>query len=156
MPRVRSRGRGQVVSQGAGRVEDDGELRRVLEAARTIAVVGLSPKASRPSHFVAAYMQGAGYRIVPVNPGHRELLGERCYPSLDAVPPSAEIDIVDVFRSPEHVPGVVESVIARGGPRTLWLQLGCEHPEAEKRALAAGFRVVTGRCLKTEHLRLLG
>src|SRR5690348_4766874 len=95
------------------------EIAKLLRTARTIAVVGLSPKADRPSHGVARGMQRFGYRIVPVNPGQTELLGEKVYPELLQVP--VPVDIVDVFRSPEHVDGVVDQCIARKFP-ALWLQ----------------------------------
>ncbi len=123
-----------------------GEL---LARVRVIAVVGASPKPHRDSHVVAAYLQAVGYRVIPVNPGHDEILGERCYPDLGSIPAAVQIDLVDVFRRPEHVPGVVEETITRGVP-ALWLQLGVGHPEAERRAREAGIEVVSERCIKVE------
>ncbi|WP_440995168.1 CoA-binding protein [Arhodomonas sp. SL1] len=130
---------------------DEDLIRELIESARTIAVVGLSPKPERPSHDVARYMQRQGYRIIPVNPGHDELLGECCYPSLREVP--EPVDLVDVFRRPEQVPAVVEDAIAVGAP-ALWLQLGVVHEAAAQRAREAGMTVVMDRCLKIEHARL--
>ena len=125
-------------------------IRSLLASARTIAVIGCSADPERDSHRVAAYLQRAGYRVIPVNPGFDELLGERCYRDLAAIPGDVEIDIVDVFRRSEHVPPVAEQAIARGA-RALWLQLGITHPEAERRAAEAGLQVVSNRCLKVEH-----
>lgn len=124
----------------------------LLRAARTIAVVGCSPKPHRDSHRVAAYLQGAGYRIVPINPGFGEILGEPCYPDLDSAPQDVEIDIVDVFRRSEYVPPIIDAAVARG-VAAVWLQLGVTHPEAEARAREAGLHVVSDRCLKIEHSR---
>ncbi|MBX5464070.1 MAG: CoA-binding protein [Clostridia bacterium] len=135
---------------------DDGAIRELLREARTVAVVGLSPKPERPSHGVARYLQEHGYRIIPVNPGHAAILGEICYPSLQAIPAEVQVDVVDVFRRPEEVPGVVEETLRRGGVRALWLQLGVIAPEAARRAREAGLLVVMDRCMKVEHERLLG
>jgi hypothetical protein len=129
---------------------DEGSILQVLRTASTIAVVGCSPKPERDSHRVAAYLQRAGYRIVPINPGHREILEEPCYPSVSEVPQEVTIDVVDVFRRPEAVPEIVEETIDRGVP-TLWLQLGVAHNGAEARARSAGVTVISDRCLKVEH-----
>ena len=130
-------------------------IHALLAAARTIAVVGCSADPRKDSHEVAAYLQQAGYRIIPVNPAVAEVLGERCYPDLASIPVDVKVDIVDVFRRPEHVPPVAEQAIARGA-RSLWLQLGITHPEAERRAAEAGLQVVSNRCLKVEHQRRFG
>lgn len=122
----------------------------LLRWTRTIAVVGCSDRPDRDSHRVAAYLQAAGYRIVPVRPARRTILGEPCYPDLAAIPVEVEVDLVNVFRRPEGVPSVVEQAIARG-VRGIWLQLGVGHPGAEARARAAGLNVVSERCLKVEH-----
>ena len=95
------------------------EALAILKSARTVAVVGLSADPSRPSHMVASYLKRQGYRIIPVNPNATEVLGEKSYPDLRSVP--ERIDVVDVFRRPEHVPGVVEEAIAVGA-KALWLQ----------------------------------
>ena len=126
-------------------------LQDLLRAARTIAVVGLSDKKARPSYGVARYMQAAGYRIIPVNPEVKEVLGEKCYPNLESVP--EPIDIVDIFRRSEFVPPVVEAAI-RVGARVVWMQEGVVHEEAAARARAAGLAVVMDRCLLKEHLRM--
>jgi predicted CoA-binding protein len=122
-------------------------IRQAL-AGKTIAVVGLSNNPARPSYGVARYLQQHGYRIIPVNPNEDAVLGEQAYPSLRDVP--VPVDVVDVFRRPEHVPTVVEEAIAIGAP-VLWLQQGVIHPQAAARAQAAGLAVVMDRCIKVEH-----
>jgi predicted CoA-binding protein len=126
-------------------------IERLLRQIRTIAVVGLSPNPFRPSHGVAQYMQRQGYRIIPVNPGHAVILGERCYPDLEAVP--EPVDLVNVFRRPEHAPAVVEAAIRMGAP-AIWFQEGVIHEVAAARARAAGLLVVMDRCLLKEHRSL--
>jgi len=123
----------------------------ILRSARTIAVVGLSSKRFRPSYGVAEYMQRAGYRIVPVNPEEREVLGEKCYADLDSVPEA--IDIVDIFRRSEFVPEIVEAAI-RKGAKAVWMQEGVIHEEAARRAAEAGLDVVMDRCILKDHRRL--
>ena len=127
-------------------------IRELLSTARVIAVVGLSGKRSRPSFGVSEYMQRAGYRIIPVNPNEAEVLGERAYADLDAVP--EKVDIVDIFRRPEFVPEIVEAAL-RIGAKAVWMQEGVIHPEAAARAEAAGLTVVMDRCILKEHRRLL-
>lgn len=128
------------------------EIAELLRRVRTIAVVGLSPDPSRPSHGVAAALQRAGYRIVPVRPGGGEILGEPVRDSLaDA---GADIDLVDVFRAPEHVPAIVDEVVRLGLP-ALWLQDGVVDEAAAARASAAGTFVVMDRCIKRDGLPLL-
>ncbi len=129
-------------------------LRDILGAARTIAVVGLSPTPERPSHGVARYLQGAGYRIVPVNPHHAVILGERCYPTLTAAARDHALDVVDVFRRSEFAGAVVDEAI-RVRPRLIWLQLGVVDAAAGERAAAAGIPCVMDRCLMVDH-RALG
>jgi hypothetical protein len=123
----------------------------ILGQARTIAVVGLSARRFRPSHGVAEYLQRAGYRIIPVNPKIAEVLGERSYASLDEVP--EPVDIVDIFRRPEHVPEIVEAAI-RKGAKAIWMQEGVVHEEAARRAESAGLAVIMDRCILKEHKRL--
>jgi uncharacterized protein len=123
----------------------------ILQSARVIAVVGLSSKRWRPSYGVTEYMQRAGYRIVPVNPEETEVLGEKSYPDLDAVPEA--IDIVDIFRRSEHVPEIVEAAI-RKGARAIWMQEDVVHEDAARRAAEAGLDVVMDRCILKEHRRL--
>ncbi|MFY9717306.1 MAG: CoA-binding protein [Thermoplasmata archaeon] len=131
----------------------DDELRAILSAARTIAIVGLSDKSDRDSNEIARYLRAQGYRIVPVNPMVPEILGEPSYPSLTAIPPDRTIDIVDVFRRSDQVPPVVDEAIARRAP-VLWMQLGVEHAEAAARGRAAGLTVLENRCIMVDHRRL--
>lgn len=120
----------------------------VLKKYKTIAVVGLSSDARRPSHEVSAYMQSAGYRIIPVNPNEKGVLGEKSYARLEDVP--EKIEIVNVFRRAEEVPPVAESAI-RVGAKVLWMQLGIENAEAAERARAAGLVVAEDACILVEH-----
>jgi predicted CoA-binding protein len=129
------------------------ELRALLRGARTIAVVGLSPKPARPSHSVARYLQRAGYRIVPVNPGHPEILGERSYPTLAEAARDHTIDVVDVFRRSENAGAVVDEAIALH-PQLIWLQQGVVDDAAQARAAAAGIPFVMDSCLAIEHRHL--
>jgi len=126
------------------------QISEILRSARTIAVVGLSGKRFRPSYGVAEYMQRSGYRIIPVNPQEKLVLGETSYPDLDSVPDA--IDIVDIFRRPEFVPKIVEAAI-RKGAKVIWMQEGVVHEEAAQRALAAGLKVVMDRCILKDHRR---
>jgi predicted CoA-binding protein len=128
-------------------------LRRILDAARTVAVVGLSQNWHRPSNFAAKYLQHKGYRVIPVNPSYNEVLGETCYPDLRAVP--LPVDIVDCFRRAEDIPSLVEDAIAIGA-KVVWMQLGIVNVDAALRARAAGLDVVMDRCIKIEHARLFG
>jgi uncharacterized protein len=120
----------------------------ILQKYRTIAVVGLSSDLMRPSHGVARYLQSAGYRILPVNPNEREVLGERSYARIEDVP--EQIEIVDIFRRPENVPPVVDSAI-RAGAKVIWMQLGIEHAAAAEKARAAGLTVVMDACMLIEY-----
>lgn len=125
----------------------------LLNASHTIAVVGLSSNLTRPSNGVSAYMQRAGYRIIPVNPNETEVLGEKSYARLEDVP--EPVDIVDIFRRPEYVPEVVESAI-RIGAKAVWMQEGVVHEGAAQRAREAGLQVVMDRCILKEHRRMGG
>jgi len=130
-------------------------LRDILDAARTIAVVGLSPRSLRPSHGVARYLQDAGYRIIPVNPGHATILGEQSYPTLSAAVADHAIDIVDVFRRSEFVGAIVDEALGlQPPPRLIWLQLGVVDDGARARAQAAGIPCVMDRCLMVDHQAL--
>lgn len=124
----------------------------LLSRAKTIAVVGLSDSPMRPSHGVAAYMQAAGYKIIPVNPQITEALGENPYPSLLQIPleVAQKIDLVDVFRRPEHVDEIVEQAIQLKIP-AIWLQEGVINERAAERARKAGIFVVMDRCVLKEH-----
>jgi predicted CoA-binding protein len=134
-------------------VPSDDELKGLLRAAHTIAVVGLSSNKFRPSYGVSQYMQSAGYRIIPVNPNEREVLGEKAYARLEDVP--EKIDIVDVFRRSEFVPEIVDAAI-RVGARAIWMQEGVSDEAAARRAREAGLFVIMDACIFMEHRRLLG
>jgi predicted CoA-binding protein len=127
------------------------EIADLLKSAKIIAVVGLSPKPERPSHGVSAYMQSQGYTIIPVNPGHAEILGEKAYKSLLDVP--GPIDIVDVFRDPSAVPEIVDQAIQKKA-KAVWLQEGIVHNVAAEKARKAGLTVIQNRCIYKEHVKL--
>jgi predicted CoA-binding protein len=122
--------------------------KEILEQYKTIAVVGLSTSPWRASFGVSRYMQANGYRIIPVNPNETEVLGEKAYPSLDAVPEAVEI--VDIFRRSEYVPDIVEAAI-RKGAKVVWMQESVVHEAAAARARAAGLDVIMDRCILKEH-----
>jgi predicted CoA-binding protein len=124
----------------------------MLSATKTIAVVGLSSKRYRASFGVSQYMQRAGYRIIPVNPNEREVLGERAYARLEEIPRDIKIDMVDIFRRSEEVAPVVESAI-RIGARFIWMQEGVIDEAAAARARSAGLDVVMDLCILKEHQR---
>lgn len=128
-------------------------LRRVLAQTRTVAVVGLSADRQKASHFVATYLQYVGYRIIPVNPMLTEVLGERAYPDLPSIP--EPVDMVNVFRRPEHCPEIARQAVEIGA-KSLWLQLRVVSPEAAAIAEAGGLDVVMDRCVKMEHGRYDG
>lgn len=132
-------------------ITTDTELKRLFETVRTIAVVGCSPKPERPGHYVAKYLQDLGYRVIPVNPGQTEILGEKCYASLRDIP--EPVDMVDCFRRAEDIPPVVEDAIAVGA-KFVWMQLGIVNEAAAQRAIDAGIAVVMDRCPKIDYPRL--
>ncbi|MEO9863792.1 MAG: CoA-binding protein [Yoonia sp.] len=132
-------------------------LRRILRRAKTIAIVGVSAKEVRPSYFVARYLQLKGYRIIPVNPGiaGQMLFGEKVYPNLQSIPDT--VDMVDIFRRSDAVPGIVDEALARWPDlQTIWMQIGVEHAGAAAVAEARGVDVVQNRCPKIEYQRLMG
>jgi len=132
---------------------NDGDIKRILQSAKTIAIVGVSPKPERDSYEVAAYLKEAGYRIIPVRPAQAEILGEKAYPSLDAIP--LRVDIVDVFRSSNQIlPHAQEAL--RLNPGVFWMQEGIENREAADLLTAAGIDVVMNRCIKRSHEELIG
>ena len=132
---------------------DDEAIRRVLEKARRIAVVGLSPKPHRDSHRVARYLLESGYEIVPVYPREEQILGQKVHRRVQDV--AGAVDLVDVFRRRGDLPEVIDDAItARAG--ALWLQLGCIDEDGARRARDAGLTVVMDRCLMVEHARLVG
>jgi predicted CoA-binding protein len=134
-------------------MEDD--IRAILTTTRTWAVVGCSADPSRDSHRIAAMLQSRGYRVVPVNPGLEEVLGERCHPSLSDIPPEEGIEVVDLFRRSDAVAPHVDEAIAIGA-KAVWMQLGVVDETAAERARAAGLRVVMDRCPAIELPRLTG
>ena len=136
------------------RMPEEAEVRRLLEDARTIAVVGLSSDPGRPSNGVAAYLQQHGYRVVPINPNETEVLGEHAYPSLRDLPDGLEIDVVDVFRRAEHTPEVACHA-AEIGAKVLWLQEGIVNDEAYRIASEAGLVVIMGVCIRAVRSRLI-
>ena len=128
------------------------DIEAILKECKTVAVVGLSPNPSRPSHRVAVYLQANGYRIVPVNPNATEVLGERCYPNLAAIPHSVEL--VDIFRRSEDVAVVVDEAI-QVGAAAVWMQLGIVNEASATLAEDAGLDVVMDRCTAIEHRNLV-
>lgn len=131
----------------------DQQIEDLLRSAHTIAVVGLSSSRFRASYGVSQYMQSAGYRIIPVNPNEREVLGEKAYARLEDVP--EKIDVVDVFRRSEFVPEIVDAAI-RVGARAIWMQEGVADDAAAQRARDAGLFVIMDACILKEHRRLIG
>ena len=134
-------------------VEADAQLREMLRYEH-LAVVGCSRSSGKAAHDVPRYLLDRGYDVIPVNPFAEEIFGREAYDSLSDVP--EPVDVVDVFRPSDEVPGIVDDVVAREDVRVVWLQLGITHDEAAARAEAAGKRVVQDRCLKIEHGRLRG
>ncbi len=133
--------------------QDPGVIQRVLREARTVAVVGLSPKVLRASHFIGFYLRRHGYQVVPVNPRAEEILGEKSYPSLKEIP--FPVDIVDVFRAPAAVPPIAEEAVAIRA-KCLWLQFDVLSPEGAEIAHSGGLDVIMDRCIKVEHARFMG
>jgi hypothetical protein len=135
------------------RYQDPLAIQRILLNAKTIAIVGLSNNELRASYFVGYYLKRHGYRIVPVNPRETEILGEKCFKSLlDAPTP---IDVVDVFRAPDALPGIAEETV-KIHAGCLWCQFGVINPEGARLAEAGGVPVIMDRCLKVEHARYVG
>lgn len=128
-------------------------IRELLGSAKTIAIVGLSTEKTKASNMVASYLQDEGYRIIPIHPKGGEILGEKAYPSLKDVP--EKIDIVDAFRPPHEMPGIVEDAIAVGAG-AVWMQLRLANLDAAERAQSAGLKVVADKCIKMEHGRFGG
>jgi len=132
-------------------ITQDDKIRDVLKNARTIAILGLSPRPERDSNMVARYLKEQGYRIIPVRPAQKEILGEKVYASLDDI--KETVDIVDVFRNPAQiVPHAHEAI--RLKPKVFWMQLNIENREAADQLTAAGIDVIMGRCIKVDHERL--
>lgn len=134
-------------------MNDEEEIRRALEEAQTVAVVGCSPNPARASHAIARYLMERGYRVIPVNPGHREILGEKCYRSLLDIPRGVRVDIVDVFRRSSEVRPVADAAIERG-TGFFFMQQGVVDEEAARRLEKAGIPVAMDRCILVERERL--
>lgn len=133
----------------------DSYIRGILNTVKTIAMVGFSPKESRPSYFVFKYLLERGYRVIPVNPGQagKEVLGQKIYASLNDIP--EPVDMVDIFRASENVPPIVDEAIAlKPRPQVIWMQLTVRNDDAARRAEDAGMKVVMNRCPKIEYGRL--
>ena len=130
----------------------DEEVVELLKSTKTVAVVGISHKEDRDSYKVAKYLKEHGYKIIPVNPKYKEVLGEPCYPDLKSIP--EKIDVVDIFRKVDAIPGIVDEAIAVGAG-AVWMQLGLAHNESAEKARQAGLKVVMNKCMKIEHQRLL-
>jgi uncharacterized protein len=133
--------------------QDPLTIQRVLNRARVVAIVGLSPNELRASYFVGFYLKRHGYRMIPVNPREASILGERCYTQLADVP--EKIDVVNVFRAPDALPGIAAEAVAVGAG-TLWCQFGVINEEGARIAVAGGLSVVMDRCIKVEHARFAG
>jgi predicted CoA-binding protein len=135
------------------RYQDPLAIQRVLNSAKTIAIVGLSNNELRASYFVGYYLRRHGYRVIPVNPRETEILGERCYPSLPDVP--VPVDLVNVFRAPAALPAIAREAVAIHAS-ALWCQFGVINEEGARIAEEGGLTVVMDRCLKIEHARYAG
>ncbi len=130
------------------------EILQLLETAKAIAIVGLSPKANRPSNMVGRYLIAAGFSVFPINPGQNEVLGEKCYPSLEALPFS--VDIVNIFRKSEGVMPIVEEALTlHKPPKAIWMQQGIKNEEAAQLARSKGILVIMDRCIKIDHENLI-
>jgi predicted CoA-binding protein len=125
----------------------------ILKNSHTIAIVGLSANTQKPSNFVAAYLKSKGYKIIPVNPGEKTILGETSYPDLTSVP--VKVDVVDIFRKAEDVPPVAKQAI-KIGAKTVWMQEGIKNEAAAAEATQAGLTVVMDKCMRKEHMKLSG
>jgi predicted CoA-binding protein len=137
--------------------ESDQELREILTHTRSIAVVGIKADPNEDAFRVPAYLQRAGYRVVPVNPKLERVLGEPALHSLSELDARGGADLINLFRAPEHIPRHVDEILAlTSKPKAVWLQLGIQHGESAARLRAAGIRVVQDRCIMVEHRRLLG
>jgi predicted CoA-binding protein len=128
-------------------------IRDLLGSARTVAIVGLSTEKTKASNMVASYLKDEGYRVIPVNPRATEIVGEKCYPDLLSIP--ERVDVVQIFRPPSAVPGIVDEAIAIGA-RAVWMQLRVIDLASAERAAAAGLAVVVDKCFKMEHGRFGG
>jgi hypothetical protein len=134
-------------------IDDDRELKRILTTVRTVASVGVSSSAEKPSYGIFKYLREHGYEMIPVNPSALEIQGLKTYPDLASI--HEKLDVVQVFRKPEDVPPVVDLAI-QVGAKVVWMQEGVINEEAARKAEAAGLLVVMNRCMRETHRRLLG
>lgn len=144
-----------LTAEQQARYQDAAVIRRILRETKTVAMVGLSPKSERPSHFVGSYLNYEGYRVIPVNPVADVIFGERAYPDLLSIPSDIQVDLVNVFRRPEECLEIAQQAIEIGA-KALWLQLRVVNLEAAELAAAAGLTVIMDRCVKIEHGRYNG
>jgi predicted CoA-binding protein len=128
-------------------------VEEILNKSRTVAVVGLSANPERPSHIVASYLKEKGYKIIPVNPGEKTILGETSYPDLTSIP--EKVDVVDIFRRSEDVPPIVREAI-KTGAKAVWMHEGVINKEAAAEARKAGLKVVMDKCMRKEYIKLHG
>jgi predicted CoA-binding protein len=133
-------------------IESNKAIEAILREARTIAVVGASPKPGRDSGTIAAFLAAKGYTVIPVNPAYQEVLGMKCYPDLASI--GSPVDIVDIFRNPDEVLPIIDEAIATGA-KTVWMQLGVVNAEAAKKAEQAGIQVIMDRCIAVDYRRLV-
>jgi len=136
----------------------DNDIQKILRDAKNIAVIGCSNESFKDAHKVPAFLQEQGYRIIPVNPKHEEILGETCYPNLKSLPDNLPVDVIDIFRPSDETAGIVRRIVewaAKNGRKPIiWTQLGVSSNEAEKIARNADFIYVKNRCMKIEFRRL--
>jgi predicted CoA-binding protein len=125
----------------------------ILKNSRTVAIVGLSSNRERPSYIVGKYLKEHGYKVIPVNPNEKTVLGLKSYPDLSSIP--RKVDVVDIFRRSEDVPPIVRDAI-KIGARAVWMQEGIKNDEAAAEAKKAGLKVVMDRCMRKQHIRLFG
>ncbi len=130
-----------------------GVEQEILESCHIVAIVGISSDDDRPSHHVGSYLQMLGYRIVPVNPQEKMILGETCYQNLSSIP--EKVDVVDIFRRSESVPPIVDEAI-KIAAKAVWMQEGVINEEAAQKAARAGLKVVQNKCMRKEHIRIYG
>ena len=133
-------------------IDSDKEIQAILKNARTIAVVGASPKPWRDSGTIASFLAAKGYAVIPVNPMYQEVLGMKCYPDLTSI--GSPVDIVDIFRNPHEILPIIDEAISTG-VKTVWMQLGVTNAEAARKAERAGIQVIMDRCIAVDYRRLM-
>lgn len=137
----------------------DSELRDILKSTKVIAGIGMSPNTIRPSFIVGRYLSQRGFKVIPINPGHggKEMFGASVFPDLASIPNGSDVDMIDIFRKSEAVPGILDEALeVLPNLRTVWMQIGVEHEEAAEKARSRGLNVIMNRCPKIEYSRLFG